>query len=267
MLINFPSLGLDVDSLEIASIFKQCHGLPLWDKAKAMRAETTIMELEIGNTSLQLLPERAVWIPSGKVLIVGDLHFGKVNHFRRAGLPVPLAANIRNAEKLIDLINAWNPLRTIFLGDLFHSVYNDDWEVVGQIVNHFPTCSFELIRGNHDVLSEQQYLRYGIRIHDHMQWDNLVLTHEPMEPEEVPPGMINVSGHIHPAARLVGKGRQALTFPCFWRSANRLVLPAFGAFTGLAVVRPDEKDLVYIIVDDKIMGIQSAERESHSRAS
>ena len=224
-----------------------------------MRVESACMEIEIGNTSLQLIPERALWIPSKKTLIVGDLHFGKVNHFRRAGLPVPLAANIRNAEKLIDLINVWKPDRTIFLGDLFHSVYNDDWEVVGQIVNHFPGCSFELIRGNHDILSEQQYIRYGIRIHEEVKLHNLLFTHEPMEEGDIPDGIINVSGHIHPAARLVGKGRQTLTFPCFWRSARKLVLPAFGVLTGLYVVRPGEKDLIYIIVDDKIMELRSAE--------
>ncbi len=216
-----------------------------------------MMELNLGQSVVRLLPERALWLPSQQTLIVGDLHFGKVNHFRRAGLPVPLAANQRNAERLIDLINSLHPNRTIFLGDLFHSVYNDDWEVVGQIVKHFPACRFELVRGNHDILSEQQYVRYGIEVHEQVVIGDLLLSHDPLELSEIPSGLINVAGHIHPAARLVGKGRQSLTFPCFWRSVNRMVIPAFGTFTGLAVIHPEENDRVYILVDSKIMELRS----------
>ena len=213
-------------------------------------------ELNLGHSVVRLLPERGLWVPTLKALVVGDLHFGKVNHFRRAGLPVPLAANKKNAERLIDLINALHPSRTIFLGDLFHSVYNDDWEVVGQIVKHFPNCKFELIRGNHDILSEQQYVRYGIEVREQAMIGDLLLTHDPMALSEIPSGLTNVAGHIHPAARLLGKGRQSLTFPCFWRSENRMVIPAFGTFTGLAVVHPGENDTVYILVDNKIMELR-----------
>lgn len=217
-----------------------------------------LTELNLGHSIVRLLPERALWLCSLQTLVVGDLHFGKVNHFRRAGLPVPLAANQKNAERLIDLINAFHPNRTIFLGDLFHSVYNDDWEVVGQIVKHFPTCKFELIRGNHDILSEQQYVRHGIEVRQQAVIGDLLLTHDPIKLSEIPSGLINVAGHIHPAARLVGKGRQSLTFPCFWRSENRMVIPAFGTFTGLAIIEPEEKDTVYILVDNKIMELRPA---------
>ncbi len=213
------------------------------------------MDLVFGNEILELIAERAAWMKSQRVFIVADLHFGKVNHFRRAGLPVPLAANQRNAERLIDCINKLKPLRTIFLGDLFHSVYNDDWEVVGQIVTNYPGCRFELIRGNHDVLSEQQYHRHGMEVKEWEQIGVFLLTHKPMDFENIPSGAVNIAGHIHPAARLVGKGRQSLTFPCFWVSENRIVVPAFGSFTGLAVVRPQEKDQVFIIVENKILAI------------
>src|SRR5882757_9897564 len=113
---------------------------------------------------LLLLPEKAIFLKDEGVLIVADLHFGKVNHFRRAGLPVPPAANNRNTEALIDLVTLHSPRRIIFLGDLFHSHYNEEWEVVGQIVKNFPACTFELIRGNHDIMSAQQYHRKGIRV-------------------------------------------------------------------------------------------------------
>ncbi len=223
-----------------------------------------LTEFNLGHSVVRLLAERGLWLPAVETLVVGDLHFGKVNHFRRAGLPVPLAASQRNAERLIDLINVLRPNRTIFLGDLFHSVYNDDWEVVGQIVKHYPACQFQLIRGNHDILSEQQYVRYGISVHEQAVIGDLLLTHDPMELSEIPSGLINVAGHIHPAAQLVGRGRQSLTFPCFWHSTNRMVIPAFGTFTGLAIIHPEEHDTVYILVDNKIMELRP-EQQSGSQ--
>lgn len=230
------------------------------DSKTHVSSTPTALALQIAGTSIELLPEGAVWLPFDRILVVGDLHFGKVNHFRRAGLPVPLAANQKNAERLIDLINKVTPIQILFLGDLFHSVYNDDWEVVGQIVKHFPGTQFQLIRGNHDVLSEQQYIRYGIVVKEQVQWGALLLTHEPMQPNEISVGTINIAGHIHPAARLVGKGRQSLTLPCFWRSRNQLVLPAFGSFTGFAIIRPQPDDQVYAIVDGQIIEMSADQR-------
>ena len=211
-----------------------------------------------GDTTLQFLPDRALYLPEFKTLVLADLHFGKVNHFRRAGLPVPPAAMTRNAERLIELLQRLQPARTIFLGDLFHSAYNDDWEVIGQIVRHFPGCAFDLVQGNHDILSDQQYIRQGIRVLQQETIARLLLTHEPLPAGQVPAGMVNVAGHIHPAARLVGKGRQSLTMPCFWLSANQLVLPAFGTFTGLAVIQPQENDSVFIIVENRILECRAA---------
>jgi DNA ligase-associated metallophosphoesterase len=202
-----------------------------------------------------LLSEKALFLPGYGALLVADLHFGKINHFRQAGLPVPPAANQKNTETLIDLINKIQPARLIFLGDLFHSHYNEEWEVVGQVVKHFPACSFELVRGNHDIMSEQQYKRKGIKVMEQEQLGSWILTHEPMDAKEITEGCVNLSGHLHPGARLYGKGRQALMLPCFWLSSNQLILPAFGSFTGLAPIRAKKTDQVYVVIDNKVVQV------------
>lgn len=225
------------------------------------------VEIALGGMTVQLLPERALRLPETTTLVVADLHFGKVNHFRRAGLPVPVAANQRNAEQLIELIQKYQPTQTLFLGDLFHSVYNDDWEVVGQIVKHFPACSFRLVVGNHDILSDRQYQRHGIEQVDQVTIGNLLFTHEPQEAEALLPGVINVAGHLHPAARLTGKGRQSLVMPCFWKSERHFILPAFGSFTGLATVSPGEHDRVYVLVERRILEMRPASPEASREAS
>lgn len=223
------------------------------------------MKFDIFNKPVELLLEKALFLPEQKILILGDLHFGKINHFRRAGLPVPFGANRKNTETLIDLLTGMKPARTVFLGDLFHSYYNEEWETVGQIVRHFSACQFELVRGNHDILSAQQYDRYNITVCDHLDLAPFYLTHEPMEVSGIPSGKINVAGHLHPGAHLQGKGRQAITLPCFWLSKNQMILPAFGTFTGLAMVRPEEKDRVFVILENSIVEANLARRESNSK--
>ncbi|HRI80161.1 MAG TPA: ligase-associated DNA damage response endonuclease PdeM, partial [Cyclobacteriaceae bacterium] len=220
------------------------------------------MKMMMGSLDIELLPEKALFYPNRKVLILGDLHFGKTNHFRRAGLPVPSGVNRKNSETLIELISVKKPEQVIFLGDLFHSHYNEEWESVGQIVRHFSAIRFELVRGNHDIMSEQQYSRNRIAVCDHLEMDSLWLTHEPLDMDMIPHGKINVAGHIHPGAHLQGKGRQAMTLPCFWLSSHQWILPAFGSFTGLAAVRPREGDRIFIILENKIMEANFQERES-----
>ena len=76
------------------------------------------MEIKIGKVKVRLLPQKAVWLKQQKILLLADLHFGKINHFRKSGIPVPAAANNKNTELLISLLQDTKPDRVIFLGDL-----------------------------------------------------------------------------------------------------------------------------------------------------
>ena len=103
------------------------------------------MEATIGGEQMRLLWQKALWLPVHRTLVAGDLHFGKVNHFRKAGIAVPSGANEKNTENLIDIINQNRPERVVFLGDLFHSHYNEEWQVLGQVLQNFPNTQFELV--------------------------------------------------------------------------------------------------------------------------
>jgi metallophosphoesterase superfamily enzyme len=67
--------------------------------------------------------------------------------------------------------------------------------------------------------------------------------------------LYNFAGHIHPGVSLRGKGRQALTLPCFYFGTNQAYLPAFGKFTGLARITPCKDDRVYVVAEDKVMPV------------
>ncbi len=209
------------------------------------------METDIFGEHAYLHWQRAIWLPDRKTLLAADLHFGKINHFRRSGIPVPASANDRNTETLIDLLNETRAERVIFLGDLFHSHYNEEWSVVGQVLRHFSACSFELVRGNHDIMSQVQYQRHKITVHEGpLRVGNLQLTHHPGG--SVPDSAYNLAGHLHPGVRMFGKGRQSIMLPCFYFGENEGILPAFGSFTGMAPVRPKKADRIFVIADNRV---------------
>ncbi len=201
-----------------------------------------------------LLSEKALWLPDVEALVIADAHWGKIDHFRKAGIPVPAKGNDKNAATLITTINSYKPKRVIFLGDLFHSVYNDEWEVFGQVRKAFANCSFELVIGNHDILSERQYERHGIQLHRAgLQLKNLLLTHEPLQ--KIHSNWFNIAGHIHPGVHLRGTGKQSVMLPCFYVKSNQCILPAFGAFTGLAAVRPKLGEKIFVVAAGRVMAV------------
>ncbi len=212
------------------------------------------LKLSFFGEPVHLLPQKALWLPDFKSLVVADVHWGKIDHFRKAGISVPTKGNDKNAETLISLVNYFKPERVIFLGDLFHSVYNDGWEIFGQVRKALASCSFELVIGNHDILSERQYERQQIQLHQQsLQMKNLLFTHEPLK--GIPNKLFNIAGHIHPGAHLQGTGKQSVTLPCFYIKKDQCILPAFGSFTGLARVRPKLGEKIFVVAEGKVVAM------------
>lgn len=214
-----------------------------------------VKEVKVYNETLELWPQKAVLWRKKKLLFIADLHLGKINHFRKSGIAVPSKANDRNIELLVDLLNITKPDRVICLGDLFHSHYNPEWEVFGELVKHFANISFELVLGNHDIMSSIQYKRKGILLHETLRMDPFIFTHHPMTESEMQ--CYNIAGHIHPGVNFRGKGKQSLTLPCFYFGACSGLLPAFGMFTGLAKIRPKKEDKVFVIIEEKIIEVEN----------
>jgi DNA ligase-associated metallophosphoesterase len=214
----------------------------------------SFLDIDVQGEMLRLLPDKALFWPRMKTLLLADLHLGKVNHFRKAGVPVPPAANVQNTAALIDVFRQTKPERTIFLGDLLHSYYNDELEVLRQVLGHFTACTFELVAGNHDILPPLQYERLGIRVHaKHLADAPFLFTHQPL-PDASAAGY-NLAGHLHPGIRLVGQARQAITLPCFYFGKYAGLLPAFGSFTGLHRLKLKKSDRVFVIAENRVMAI------------
>lgn len=210
---------------------------------------------EFNGLELRLLPEKAVWIKEIGVLLLADLHFGKASHFRKSGIPISEKVHAQDYVQLDKLVSTYAPSRVYFLGDLFHSKYNEEWETLMDFLEQFPNTSFHLVVGNHDILPASKYQDPRLQVHPNpIVLESLFLSHEPISP---PVGFLTVCGHIHPGIQLKGKAKQRIRIPCFHYSENVLVLPSFGNFTGLSLIKCRKNDCVWGIAEDHVIPILS----------
>jgi DNA ligase-associated metallophosphoesterase len=210
------------------------------------------LDWEFKGQHLRLLPEKALFWKEEEALIVTDVHIGKVGHFRKAGIAIPKLLEQEDLALLSDIFREHQPAQAIFLGDLFHSEMNNDWGWLKLWRELFPEVKMILVKGNHDVLHDNDFLSAGFELHDQLCLGPFIFMHEPAERScELYP----VSGHIHPAVRLFGKGRQMLTLPCFYFGASQAILPAFGRFTGKTALKHTKKDTVFGIAEGRVLAL------------
>lgn len=208
----------------------------------------------IMGEEILLLPQKALYWPKEKSLFIADLHLGKGNHFRKNGIAVPSSSQEKNWEKLKELFEIDGLEKVIFLGDLFHSSFNDDCLVFGEFIGNYPHINFELVIGNHDILDPKLYEEMGIKVHHQDLFvEPFLLTHEPIESTSE---KYNLAGHIHPGVKLRGKGRQSIRAACFFFGEKNGLLPAFGSLTGLATLKVKKSDKVYLVLEDHVIEAQ-----------
>jgi DNA ligase-associated metallophosphoesterase len=215
---------------------------------------TGVCPAVVAGERLWLHPFRAAYWESERTLLIADLHLGKALHFRREGIPVPSSVSHENWDRLIGLLLDFKPHRVLLLGDLFHSDYNQEWEDFRQMVDQFSAVEFELILGNHDALPNELYQQANLKLRpEPFEQGPFLFSHHPME--ELPEGKYNIAGHIHPCVFLQGNGRLRERLPCFYFGKDKGILPAFGAFTGMAKVTPKKADQVYVIAGEVVVGV------------
>lgn len=214
------------------------------------------MQIEIANERLILHPESAIYWDSQKVLLVADLHLGKIDHFRNAGLYVPRMATLDNYERLSSLLLEFDVQRMIVLGDLFHSTINRDWQNFSQLRQIFKSVAFDLVMGNHDIIDPALFATNDIACHDILNLGPFSFSHF----EKDTPGFYNLSGHIHPGVRLKGIPGHSVRVPCFFFGEEHGILPAFGTFTGTSMIKPKAGDQVIVISDGELISMPNKAR-------
>lgn len=189
------------------------------------------MTITIKGKTFELLYEKALYEPEQYLLIIADVHLGKALHFRKQGIALPVAAQKGDYIALQQLFVKVKPKLVYFLGDLFHSAFNNDWHSFCDLVNAFKEIKFILVKGNHDLIHTDRFNELCIDVVDTIEEEFIIYSHEPLK--KITDGKINICGHIHPGVVLSGAGKQSLKLPCFYLLETLFILPAFGVLTGL----------------------------------
>ena len=163
------------------------------------------MNLTIKDQTFQLHPLGGLFWQEKSLLLISDVHLGKVSHFRKFGAAVPRKAVHKNFVLLDMLVSNFQPFQICFLGDLFHSSLNKEWELFENWVAKTPS-EIILVAGNHDIIAPEKFQQLHIPIFPELVIDDFLLTHHPEERED----HFTFCGHIHPAVKLQGFGRQHL---------------------------------------------------------
>ena len=187
----------------------------------------TAAPLHLGGHRLMLDPMGAVMWPEASVLAVADLHLEKGTAAARRGHLVPPWDTAATLERLALLLRRWRPRTVVALGDSFHDVHGASRMAASDAARlrlMTEAHHFVWVLGNHDPAPPG-----GIAGEAASTWeqDGLVFRHEALAGGKG----AELCGHHHPKASIETRAGR-VTRPCFVADARRLMLPAFGAYTG-----------------------------------
>jgi DNA ligase-associated metallophosphoesterase len=183
------------------------------------------LDLHLAGEPVRLMADRALYWPAQRRLMIADLHLGKADTFRAAGIALPRGGTGHDLARLTALVDASGADALWVLGDLLHgrtdlSSWRDAWHAFRA---RHPRLAVVVVDGNHDRALARAGLDVelvGASVAD----GPFVLRHAPGAD---PRGHV-LCGHVHPVLKLPGHPRTA----AFWLRAGCTLLPAFSAFTG-----------------------------------
>lgn len=215
----------------------------------------TELALKLNGEKVLATAERGLVWPGGRVLFVADVHFGKDATFRRADRWVPFGTTMSDLERLDGLMLRHEIRTLVMLGDAFHSEHAEEAETREEIARwreRHVEIEMLLVPGNHDRRARGLAAEIGFRVEEEgAALGPWMLRHHPPAKADG----YTLCGHIHPQVTMAGRGRQSMRVPCFWLREDYGVLPAFGGFTGGAVVRPREGDRVILLAEGTVVEV------------
>ncbi len=177
----------------------------------------------------------ALYVPELQTLLVADLHLEKASNMARRGIHLPPYDTRASLAQLQAVLKATLPQQLIFLGDSFHDndarerIDETDLATLRDMTQRYETI---WITGNHDSKPPTDI---GGRVVDEVMLGAIALRHEP---KALGADEFEIAGHLHPGAGVSQRGRY-IRCKCFIGNGTRIIMPAFGSFTGgLSVSAP-----------------------------
>ncbi len=187
-----------------------------------------MLEREVAGEPMQFLADRAVYWPARQRLLIADLHLGKGDVFRAAGIAVPTGGTSLDLHRLDVLLRLTGAKELWILGDFLHGARSLAVETTWRnLVARHTQLAVSVVSGNHDRALDPAALGVAMLAEDVCDGP-FRFRHHPRRAVDESVQHV-VCGHLHPVVRLPGlPGR----FPAFALHQAELVLPAFSRFTG-----------------------------------
>ncbi len=183
-------------------------------------------DVHFHGAALRALPSGALHWPDQALLVVSDLHLGKSARLSAiGGAQLPPYETRETLLRLESDLEATGARQVICLGDSFDCREVADClpeEDLLWIARLQAGRAWVWIEGNHDPGP----VGLGGTHRAELQIEALCFRHIATSGAQG-----EVSGHYHPKARILARGR-SLSRPCFLLDAARLILPAYGTYTG-----------------------------------
>ncbi|MFN3910620.1 ligase-associated DNA damage response endonuclease PdeM [Hyphomonas sp.] len=221
--------------------------------AAATQPKQTLLHL--AGELLTPLPEGALWWAARRLLVVSDLHLEKGSNYAASGQMLPPYDTGATLARIERLCAALAPATVISLGDSFHDRRSESRlpaPYAARIRALTAAQDWVWVEGNHDPDPPADL---GGRAAKVLRLGPLVFRHEP----EGEAG--EVAGHLHPVAKVAGRGR-SVRRRCFASDGARLVMPAMGAFAGgLNVLNPafstvfPEGCMAFVVGESRVYGV------------
>lgn len=188
------------------------------------------LPMTFAGAELHALPSGALYWPDQALLCVSDLHLGKSERMaRRGGALLPPYEGRETLDKLSSDIAACAPRRVICLGDSF-----DDARAADALEPELEAALRVLMAGRDWVWIEGNHEAGPVAVPGrHMvAYARAGLVFRHIAQVQASDGEIGeISGHYHPKARIETRAGH-FSRRCFLKDAGRLIMPAYGAFTG-----------------------------------
>jgi DNA ligase-associated metallophosphoesterase len=184
--------------------------------------------LHLAGTRLQLDPLGAVFWPGENLLAVADLHLEKGSAAAHQGHLVPPWDTRATLDRLSVLVHRYRPATLVALGDSFQDGTASTRMQAHdrQRLEHLASgITLHWVLGNHDATPPVGVPGTAVAEFHRPPFS---FRHIPRAASAEQP---EICGHFHPKARVAARGAQ-VTRSCYIADAMRLMLPAFGAYTG-----------------------------------
>ena len=217
----------------------------------------TNLMIEFADQKFHLLPSGGIFWQDEEILILADLHLEKGSGFREQNNFLPPYDTQETLSLLQETIKNLSPKKVLLLGDSMHdsqSFHRMPLHLKKYLEAIMVESDLVWIRGNHDATIRG----FPWALSNVFIAKAITFRHEMQVGFKGP----EISGHFHPVGQIKFKGVK-LTGRCFLLSEEKLIIPAFGTYTGGLNIKNaalskvlTQKSKVFLIVSSSIFQVE-----------